>query len=183
MALSNKSIADELAKIGIEAIETQDAKGFLDDVRIDRGRILYKPDARPSNILHEAGHLACIPPRFRSEANDNLDVVAMAMCEYADRRIAVTGDPEEFIIRAIIQCSDPEATAWAWAFGRHIGMEPKEIIEDQDYDGNGGHVRLQVSTGMYVGINGLRAAGMIASVKDWPNMTKWLQDAEEGENV
>ena len=180
MAVALRDLCRALNAIGIETQERPGSRGFLDDVRIERGRILHSPGARASNILHEAGHLACLPPMFRHRANDDLDDIARTMCAYADERIALTLDPEEPIIRAIMQCSDPEATAWAWAFGTHLGMKPEDIIEDHDYDGDGAHVRLQVSTGMYIGINGLRAAGMIDSVKSWPNMTKWLQDAEEG---
>lgn len=181
MAMTVDRVATELTSIGIETIETPDARGFLEDVRIHEGRILYRPGARVSNILHEAGHLACIPPMFRKQASDDLDDIAMAMCDYAEARMAHTHDPEEPLLRAIMQCSDTEATAWAWAFGRHLGLDPEEIIEDQDYDGAGEHVRLQVSTGMHLGIHGLRAAGMIGSVRDWPRLSKWLQDAEEGE--
>lgn len=177
----NKTIVAALAEIGIESEERTSAKGFLEDVRIENGKLLYLKDARPANLLHEAGHLACIPPRFRKLANDDLDELAIVMCDYADERIAKTGDPEEPILRAIMQCSDPEATAWAWAFGKHLGLDPETIIESQDYNGTGDIVRLQVSTGMYVGVNGLRAAGFLQSTRDWPEMEKWLQDAEEKE--
>jgi len=119
---------------------------------------------------------------FRHRANDDLDDIARVMCAYADERIALTLDPEEPIIRAIMQCSDPEATAWAWAFGRHIGLAPEDIIEDRDYDGAGAEVRVQVSSGMHLGVHGLRAAGMLGSVRDWPLMSKWLQNAEEGKD-
>lgn len=179
--MTTRSVADELARIGIETVEEEGAEGFLEDVRIDQGRLHYRSDARPSNILHEAGHLACMPPMFRKQAGGDLDDIAETMCENAERRMAITMDPEEPILRAIMQCSDAEATAWAWAFGRHIGLAPEDIIEDRDYDGAGAEVRMQVSVGMHLGIHGLRAAGMIGSVRDWPRLEKWLQDAEEEE--
>ena len=171
-------VARRLAEIGIETREKEDAQGFLDAVYIENGVILYRPEATASNILHEAGHLACIPAQFRSKATGDLDNIAREMCDYVGRHLEGGGDAEDPIVRAIMQCSDPEATAWAWAFGVHIGLEPERIIEDEDYQGDGPEVRLMVSVGMYVGINGLRAAGMVSNPKEWPVMSKWLQDAE-----
>ena len=164
-----KDVADELRRIGIRTIETPGASGFLEDVRIHEG-----------DILHEAGHLACISPMFRKQASDDLDDIATVMCDHAGKLMMSGHDPEGPLLRAIMQCSDTEATAWAWAFGSHLGLCPEQIIEDQDYDGEGKHVRLQISTGMHLGIHGLRAAGMIDSVISWPTMTKWLQDTQEG---
>jgi len=180
--MSAGRVAQQLARIGMKVVEEEGAEGFLEDVRIEHGTLYYCPDARPSNLLHEAGHLACMPPMFRREASGDMDDMAEAMCDYAERRMAITGDPEEPIMRAIMQCSDTEATAWAWAFGRHIGLAPEDIIEDRDYDGAGAEVRVQVSSGMHLGVHGLRAAGMLGSVRDWPLMSKWLQNAEEGKD-
>jgi len=170
-------VARELVNIGIETREKEDAQGFLDAVYIENGAILYRPDATASNILHEAGHLACIPAQFRKKATGDLDNIAREMCDYVGRHLESGGDAEDPIVRAIMQCSDPEATAWSWAFGVHLGLAPEQIIEDGDYQGDGAEVRLMVSVGMYVGINGLRAAGMVHNPKEWPKMTKWLQDA------
>lgn len=174
-------VAEALGQIGIEVRIDEKAEGFLEAVDIRKGVLFCKPEASASNILHEAGHLACLPPMFRSRANGDLDNLAAEMCDYADNFIGNGGNPEAPIIRAIMQCSDPEATAWAWAFGHELGLTDDQIIDDDDYQGDGVHVRLQVSTGMYVGVNGLRAAGMISSTKNWPKLDKWLQDAEGDE--
>lgn len=172
-------LVSSLSSIGIECRMDPDANGFLERVRISQGAILYRPDASISNILHEAGHLACIPPAFRDKADGDLDALAEEMCEYVHQILTQGADPDLPIVRAIIQCSDSEATAWAWAFGAHIGLEPEQIIENEDYQNEGHIVRLQVSTGRHLGVNGLRAAGMIDSTKNWPHLTKWVQDARE----
>lgn len=176
-ALWNGRIASELATIGIVATEQADAAGFLDDVAIRSGTIHYRRDAAPSNLLHEAGHLACIPTIFRDHAEDALSGVFRIMGEAFAERLEQTGNPGDPLIRAIMQCSDPEATAWAWAFGVRCGVPPEIAILDSEYGGDGDGVRLQVSTGMYIGINGLRAGGMIHSVRAYPALDKWVQDA------
>lgn len=173
----NGLIAAELATIGIEAVERSDASGFLDGIRIEKGRILYSPDAPPSNLLHEAGHLAIMPTAFRHLAEDRLSQVFAAMGDALQRRMDETGNPDDPLIRAIMQCSDMEATAWAWAFGVRVGLPHDIIILDGEYGGDGAGVRMQVSHNMYMGINGLRAAGMVQSVRTYPHLTKWLQDA------
>lgn len=170
-------LVDALRDIGIECRPDPEADGFIDNVRITKGVIHFKPEASLANILHEAGHLACIPPAFRSQADGDLDDLAEIMCDYAGKMLDAGVSPDAPIMRAIIQCSDGEATAWAWAFGHKLGLKPEQIIEDQDYGGHGAGVRLQVSTGMHLGINGLRAAGMIDTTKNWPHLTKWMQDA------
>lgn len=172
-------VADALNAIGIRAIECDHVEGgFLDKVLIDAGEIHYRSDAPPSNLLHEAGHLACIPTAFRPMACGELDEAFEAMGIAIEQQMDKTGNPDDPLIRAIMQCSDPEATAWAWAFGVHIGLPPETIILDSEYDGDGEYVRVQVSTGNHPGINGLRAAGMIRSTRDYPKLEKWLQNAE-----
>lgn len=173
----NRLIATELAAIGIEAEERSHASGFLDGIRIEKGRILYSPDAPPSNLLHEAGHLAIMPTAFRHLAEDRLSQVFAAMGDALQRRMDETGNPDDPLIRAIMQCSDMEATAWAWAFGVRVGLPHEIIILDEEYGGDGDGVRMQVSHNMYMGINGLRAAGMVQSVRAYPQLCKWLQDA------
>jgi len=170
-------VAAELSKVGIDAVEEQDAMGFLDGVRIASGQLRYRHDAAPSNLLHEAGHLACLPPAFRPMANDDLSEVFVAMGSALEARMAETGNPDDPLIRAILQCSDPEATAWAYAFSVHVGIPERLAILDDEYAGTGAIVRMQVSSGRYLGVNGLRAAGMIGSVRSYPRMDKWLQDA------
>lgn len=174
----NERVARGLRELGIDAVEADDAVGFLEKVAIERGGIRYRPDAPASNLLHEAGHLACIPSRYRPLASGSLAVVHREMQAAYARRFEETGNPDDPLLRAIMQCSDPEATAWAWAFGMRLGIPGDVVILDDEYGGDGAEVRAQVSTGCYLGVNGLRAAGMIGSTRDYPRLTKWLQDAE-----
>ncbi len=63
--------------------------------------------------------------------------------------------PDSPLSRAIIQCSDPEATAWAWAAGIHLGLPPKIIIQHDEYDGAGRDIRQGLSINCYPGFTDL----------------------------
>src|SRR3546814_16514922 len=65
---------DFLRNIGLELIEADDANGFLDTIKIDAGKLYYQPGkTSPANILHEAGHLAVLPAKYRSRAGECID--------------------------------------------------------------------------------------------------------------
>lgn len=172
-----------LNEIGLEAKVVPDAEGFLPRVRIVRGALHVAPGCRVSDLLHEAGHTACIPRRYRAQAADNLDRLVRLMLEDVDRQNL---HPDSPLYRAVIQCSDPEATAWAWAFGVHVGLAPEDIIEDDQYPdddgvGTGREVRLSLSMGRYIGVNGLAHAGFCSTnrfgrLPQYPKLAFWTQE-------
>ncbi len=87
-------------------------------------------------------------------------------------------------MRAALQCSDPEATAWAWAAGKHLGIPEDEIILDSEYGNDGAGIRLALSLRSYPGINGLAHAGFcavrdgVAPLPVFPALAHWTQPAE-----
>jgi uncharacterized protein len=93
--------------------------------------------------------------------------------------------PDSALARACIQCSDPEATAWAWAAGVHLGLDPKEIVQDDEYGNGGSDIRLMLSMNKYMGINGLAFAGFcvtrpgpleqMSGLPAYPKLAMWLQ--------
>lgn len=176
-------VVDALNAVGIVARFIEGSDGFLDGVRIVNGTLHVSPDARVSDVCHEAGHLACLPARYRCLANDDLDNLVQTMFDDATRQGL---EPESPLYRALLQCSDPEATAWAWAFGTHLGLAPETIIEDHQYPdetgaGGGAVVRMQVSIGMYLGVNGLARAGFCSSnrfgqLPQYPKLAFWTQE-------
>ncbi|HEX7855213.1 MAG TPA: hypothetical protein VF503_16110 [Sphingobium sp.] len=112
------------------------------------------------------------PANLRSLATDDLASVWTAIhAEFASDRCR---DPDAPYARALFQCSDTEATAWAFTFGRHCVLDPEEIIEDGDYDGEGTSVRLAL-VNAYAGVHCLRHAGFLDSVHDYPRLKRWLQ--------
>lgn len=169
------ALADALTAIGLKTIERTGSTGFLDHVDIEDGAILYDAEALPSDLLHEAGHLAIMPPAARPFANGNLVGAERAIGAMMESRMAETLHDD--FIQACLQCSDTEATAWAYAFGTACGYAPEQIIRSEQYDGEGEMVRFGLSRGMYIGINGLRAAGFFDRIRDYPTLKKWTQDA------
>ncbi|WP_207190770.1 hypothetical protein, partial [Enterococcus faecium] len=137
------------------------------------------PDCRVSGLLHEAGHLAITPQMFRPLMDGNISSGQREM-------LRVVGEsnlhPDDSLYRAVIQCSDIEATAWAWAAGRHLGLPGEEIIRTDEYDGEGESIRISLQVGAYIGIHGLAHAGFCAvrsrpGVVAWPNLKFWTQCA------
>lgn len=181
-------VCEALNEIGIETtfVESfgEDAKPFLDNVRIVNGTLHIIPACDASNVLHEAGHLAIIPRRYRAMANDDLDVLTKYMLD--DLENYYDEGPDSPIYRAVIQCSDTEATAWSFAFGRHIGIPDEEIIKDDQYpDENGvptgAEVRKCLAMRAYMGINGLAHAGFCSTnrfgrLPVYPQMAYWTQE-------
>ena len=170
---------DFLRNIGLELIEADGASGFLDTIRIDAGKLYYQPGiTSPANLLHEAGHLAVLPKQYRMRAGECVDDIIHEMCEEMGEALAANPDlsPDAPEMRAIMQAGETEATAWAFAAGRAIGLPDHVIIEDEDYDGEGEGIRFGLALNAYVGINGIVRGGMCQSVKAYPTMIKWLQD-------
>lgn len=171
-----------LGAIGLPWAWKRGARGFLDLVEVEQGVLLVDPSASVSNVLHEAGHLAVMPGRFRGAATGDLSAALEQMFREVD-----FADPDSAIARAAIQCGDAEATAWAWAVGVHLGLPPETVIKDDEYDGTGGFLRTALGAGAYTGINGLSHAGFCAlrpgvyatarGLPVYPQLAMWLQQA------
>lgn len=173
---------DFFRAIGLPWAWKRGANGFLDGVEVERGALLIDPCASASNILHEAGHLAIMPGRFRVNASGDLSAAMEQMFGEVDFT-----DPDSGIARAAIQCGDAEATAWAWAVGVHLRLPPRTVIKDAEYDGTGAFLRTSLRVGAYAGINGLSHAGFCAvrpgsyatarGLPVYPQLAMWLQQA------
>lgn len=168
-----------LVGIGMPCHVVPKASGFVRGVRIVSGTLHIDATASSSKVLHEAGHLAVLPGRFRRQANDNLAAVFRLMMDTVDFT-----DPDTGEARAAIQATEVEATAWAWAAGEAIGLIPSQIVEDVDYCGTGAEVRQQLRMRAYVGINGLSAGGFcvtrpalekVYGRPAYPKLAMWLQ--------
>lgn len=168
-----------LRQIGIpvQVVPFVSPAAFLDSVEIVEGALRITPSCRVSNLLHEAGHIACVPPAYRHLMSGNLYMGTKAML---DSLTTLEVEPDSPLMRAVIQCSDPEATAWAWAAGVHLGLPQELIILDEEYDGDGQTIRLWLQASAYLGINGLMHAGMCQNPRrpgGYPALRTWLQDA------
>ncbi|ASW03637.1 hypothetical protein [Paraburkholderia aromaticivorans] len=166
--------------IGIPARYEPGATAFTEGVRIECGELLVDPACRISVLLHEGAHLAITPKRFRHLMCGNLYAGRREMF----RQVGELGlPPDTPLYRAVIQSSDPEATAWAFAAGLHLGFSREEIIEDDQYDGDGETIRLALFLRSYSGINGLAHAGFCAlrpghQLPVWPELAFWTQEVD-----
>jgi hypothetical protein len=172
-----------LRAIGLTVTEREGATGFIPHIRITAGTLEVDPSCPVSNLLHEAGHIATVPARYRSLLDGNISSGQQLMLFQAMKEVR---DPDGPLYRAVVQASDPEATAWAWAAGKALGLADELIILDEEYDGEGAFVRLQLQAGAYLGINGLSHAGFCAvnervgavrQLPVYPALQWWLQKA------
>ncbi|QAY80421.1 hypothetical protein [Sphingosinicella sp. BN140058] len=169
--------ASFLNSIGLEAAPASGAAGFLSAVQIHDGTLRYDPArALPSDLLHEAAHLAILPERFRKLASDDLEPLFLHMCEEAARHVEEDPDrANDHFVRSVLQAGECEATAWAFAAGRAARLPDTVIITDDQYEGEGADIRRGLALGAYLGINGLVASGMCESVRSYPSLCRWLQ--------
>lgn len=153
-----------LRSIGIAVCEAEVADGsFLPGIRIEQGG-LRVDRARlrwPGDLLHEAGHLAVVPGAVRRGLDDALQDMPDVPCG-----------------------GEIEATAWAWAALRHLGLESAVLFHDGGYHGRAAGLRTTFELGVYLGASGLAAAGLTLLpaqvVADgppaYPHMLAWLRD-------
>lgn len=195
-----RDIVTFLAGIGIEVVETDssDLICFLPGLEIREGRILCDPNvARTTDLLHEAGHLAVIPSRFRQFVSGNVETTVVPHYDaYMDNHPLIREDgSEDPVIRAMLQSGETEAIAWSWAAGQHLGIADEDIMPDdavfsvsidpdEALEPGGAETRECLRSVQYLGINGLMAAGMVATramriragAPGYPEMLKWVQD-------
>lgn len=174
-----QKVVDFLKEIGISVRFEENVTGFLEHIRIENGGLVIDPaHAQASSVLHEAGHLAGLPKNIRHLANGSLKDVLKLACE---KMGSAPIDSPYF--RAVVQATDPEATAWAWAAGKHLELPEEEIIQDHEYDNDGAVERMRLGARQYYGINGLQNAGFCVLRKnpyrpdlpEYPKLAYWLQ--------
>lgn len=132
---------------------------FLPGVSIQAGVLLIE-EARllyPGDLLHEAGHLAVLPPALRVQVDG--DVGNNGGLEMA-------------------------AIAWSYAAALHLGIDPSVIFHAAGYQGSAQSLIENFTAGRYVGVPVLEWAGLTATkrraealgVQPYPFMMKWLRD-------
>lgn len=168
-----------LREIGLSVEISPGAKGFVNHISIVKGTLRVDPRCPVSRLLHESGHLAVTPSRYREWMDGNLYTSLNRMLDDPD---FLAAEPDSPLYRAVIQASDPEVTAWSYAAGVALGIPPEKIIQNREYDGAGKAIRLALMGHSYVGINGLAFAGFCVRRKseynplpEYPELAFWLQ--------
>lgn len=152
-----------LRGIGLEIIETPLTDAcFLPGIEIHEGRLRVDLTRLtwPADLLHEAGHLAVLPPALRASQSG-----ALHECEH------------------VPHAGEAEATAWAYAAACAIGLPAEVLFHAGGYHGRGEGLAMTFSVGVYPGLHGLMQAGMaygLAEARElgtqpYPHMRHWLR--------
>jgi hypothetical protein len=110
---------------------------------MDESRLLY-----PGDLLHEAGHLAVLPPSQRARVDGH------------------SGDSGGDEMAAI---------AWSWAAAKHLGLDSSVVFHDSGYRGGAQSLRENFEGGRTMGVPMLEFMGLTTSA-EYPLMRYWLRD-------
>lgn len=151
-----------LAEIGIQVREgTLGASTFVPGIRIDAGTLVIERTKLfyPGDVLHEAGHIAVVPPSARPRLSDNLQ----------------TGDWQHDLGNEIA------AIAWSYAAALHVGIDPALVFHPHGYRGASSAYIENFAAGRYVGLPLLAWFGMTqerdtgSGEAVYPQMSQWLR--------
>jgi len=129
--------AELLADIGLPVLWRLGASGFINHIEVVGGALHLDQRCWVSGLLYEAGYFALVQTPYRAMLSGG---VRRAVAKVFDDP-SVTELPPDPTLRALMQASDPGATAFAWAAGRHLGIPDELIILDREYSGSGGNIR------------------------------------------
>lgn len=158
------AIVDFLRDIGLPVVETAlPGDTFLPGIAIRDGGLIVDQDRLrwPGDLLHEAGHLAVLPPALRARASDDL------------------ADEQD-----VPHAGETEAMAWAWAAVHAIGLPPEVLMHEGGYHGQAAAVLQMYAVGIVPGLRGLCESGMTAARGftpdpidiQYPQMLRWLRE-------
>ena len=148
-----------LRRIGLRVDErTIGGETFLPGIRIERGGLTFDPArlAQPGDLLHEAGHLAVVPPAERARMDGVID----------------SDGGQEMA-----------AIAWSWAALVHLRLAPSVLFHDLGYRGEASALIENFTGGCFVGVPILewrgmahhQAPGVPQDAPRYPAMKHWLR--------
>jgi hypothetical protein len=130
---------------------------FLAGIRIERGQLVVDESRLlyPGDLLHEAGHLAVLPP---------------------ERRAAISGDAGDDA------GYEMGAIAWSYAAALHIGLDLATVFHAAGYRGSSRAIMENFAAGRYIGVPILDWLGLainpprsgVKGVMHYPHMLRWL---------
>lgn len=155
-------IVDFLLEIGIKVhFEKIEDSTFLPGIRIRAGGLVIDKEKLlfPGDVLHEAGHIACIASEDRSKLNDDVNPDEPA---------------KSFELGAI---------AWSYAALIHLNLEPRVVFHENGYKGEASQlIEMFQNYEEPMGLPLLVWMDMTNSPKNeknrefvYPKMRKWLR--------
>ena len=123
---------------------------------VDKVKLKY-----PGDLLHEAGHLAVSPALARTRLSGKVELT-----------------------EAVPHLVELEAILWSYAACRYLDIDPGVVFHEHGYHGRSEGILLNFQMGLFLGVQGLEAAGMTLSpseaaksdLQPFPVMQKWLRD-------
>ncbi|HXC54729.1 MAG TPA: hypothetical protein VNU97_05505 [Rhizomicrobium sp.] len=156
-----ETIAGFLREIGLEVrIGEVREDAVLPGIRIDHGALVVEEArlAHPGDLLHEAGHLAVVPPARRARFHHD---------------VGNDGGEEMAVI------------AWSYAAALHLGLDPAIVFHDAGYRGDSASILENFTRGYYFGVPMLDLGGLAydlpraarEGLAPYPKMRRWLRQA------
>jgi hypothetical protein len=165
----------------------QDIKeSFVPHIKIKKGVIHFDyAKVLVLDLLHEGGHLALIPEKYRHFFDNNL---YKGFQDYAKEIKKLPFDHPA--INLLTCCDDNQVTAWAWAVGVKLELKAEDVIPDFSYENKGQELResLELKNPMgYIGVAKLQYGGYTNKYNAakqkiypnevfYPNMIFWTAD-------
>lgn len=139
-----------------------DDETFLSGLLIENGEI-FVDEARlafPGDILHEAGHLATAPAKFRPQLSDTVMLPDFDM-----------------------DSLETAAMLWSFAAAKHLQIDLRIVFHQGGYKGRAEGILFNYSIGLFMGLHILEEAEMAfgdtlaaqKGVEPFPKMQKWLR--------
>lgn len=136
---------------------------FLPGITIEHGSLVFDPGklTYPGDLLHEAGHLAVMPPERRRRAHQTVGKFA------AEELGAIT---------------------WSYAAAVHLLIDPAVVFHPDGYRGGSQSLIDNFAKGRFIGVPLLQWLGMTADAKTaadmggspYPVMLKWINEGPNG---
>lgn len=134
---------------------------FLPGLKIDKGELLIdeKKLKYVGDVLHEAGHIALLPPEIRGKLSGSLE-----------------NQPEP-------EGTEMAVIAWTYAASKAISIPTEIVIHDEGYKGDAQSIIKNFDEGSYFGVPILQWLGMTNEKKSilksdqpvFPKMSFWVR--------
>lgn len=150
-----------LDRIGLlYKLEEIEGQTFLPGLKLSKGTLIIDINKLlyPGDILHEAGHLACMPPAIRQEMSDDL------------------------MASDLHQGGEIMAISWSYAACIHLHIDPIVVFHNDGYSAGGKAIIESFKQEIPMGIPLLQWCGMTFDkiqaekhqTQPFPHMQRWL---------